>query len=98
MTKATFDKIADGLKEARDTVANGWPDDPIKAALDVAGQAMARVQGYADENTTDAAAAAIAAFLWRAADVHAGCYGHMEPRELLRQLAAAIERAAGGGA
>lgn len=38
-------------------------DDAIKTALDAAGQAMARVQGYVDENTTDAAAAAIAAFL-----------------------------------
>jgi hypothetical protein len=41
-----------------------------------------------------ASAAAIAAFLRRAADVHAGCYVGMEIREALRHLAAAVEAAA----
>ena len=37
--------------------------DAIRAALEAAGAAVARMQGYADETTHDAAAAAIATFL-----------------------------------
>jgi peptidoglycan hydrolase-like protein with peptidoglycan-binding domain len=60
--------------------------DTIRAALEAAGAAVVRVQGYADETTHDAAAAAIAAFLRALPDHAAGRYGY--------ELAAAVEAAA----
>ena len=68
----------------------------MKAALDAAGQAMARVLGYADENTCDAAAAAIAAF-HRAVEQDARSVGLIFTAQTHAGIAAAVERAAGGG-
>lgn len=68
----------------------------IRAALEAAHTAMAdAILRAADEDlcgevAVKATATAIAAFLRRAADVHAGCYVSMELRELLKHLAAAV--------
>lgn len=75
-------------------------DETIKAALDAGADALNSPLPPKNVPFTPAnlrrhnAAAAIAACLLRAADVHANAYATMEPREVLKYLAAAIERAA----
>jgi ribosomal protein S5 len=63
--------------------------DAIRAALEAAGAAVVRVQGYADETTHDAAVAAIAAFLRQMDPVACG------DGFTFTGLADAVERAAG---
>ena len=80
----------------------------IRAALrksdDVVGDELIRQYGNSRWETAKeiveeldgarVAAAAIAAFLYHVADVHAGRYSAMEPREFLKSLAAAVKEAA----
>ena len=79
----------------------------IKAALKKAGEATREKMASPDTClfalaceippcgcAGEVAAAAIAAFLSRAADTHYGAYGYMEPRELLKFVAAEVEEAA----
>lgn len=70
--------------------------DAIRAALEAAGAAVVRVQGYADETTHDAAAAAIAAFHTRIAEQHESQAAWFEAGRH-RAIAAAVEAAAKEG-